>query len=345
MKIWLQRHFRWHPLYQHGLLFLTLAVLLLSALAGCGPDLAAVFASDALDVNGIAMVNSTDGWAVAILPSRQTSVVLRYQQGIWQLANPQPPLGQGDELRAVAVAGGQVWVAGEVNTSGHGENTSTTGIIDRFDGTQWLQASVGQRVNALAMVSADNGWAVGMEGALYHYTNGSWHGVPDPLNMDLYAVAMVDANDGWAAGDLGTILRYQHGAWTPYPHMVSAQLLAMSFASPHDGWIVGEDGITLHYTRDFTGHETWIDTATQATHTLRAVSVTNAGVGWAVGDDGLIVQYQNGLWQTVSSPVSSQLNAISAVNVSDAWAGGDMSSYSLLHATASGWQSVSFKMP
>jgi len=340
MQTGVQSHSWCQATRQQILLLAILMCLLLSALAGCGPNLAAVFASDALDVNGIAMVSPTDGWAVAILPAKHTSVVLRYQHGTWQLANPQPPLAPGDELRAVAVAGGQVWVAGEANTSGHGGNIATTGIIDRFDGAHWLQAYVGQRVNALAMVSADDGWAAGMQGALYHYYNGSWHQVPDPLTMDLYALTMINAHEGWAAGDMGTILHYQNGVWTPYPHISHEQFLSMSFVSPDNGWLVGQDGTTVHYTQG-----EWIEVTTPATNTLRAVSFTRAGIGWAVGDGGLIVQYRDGLWQTVSSPASTQLNAISAVNSSDVWAGGNMSSYSMLHDTAAGWQIVTFKLP
>jgi len=340
MQTIFQRHRWWRSIQQYSILCITLLGLLVPALAGCGPDLGAVFASDALDVNGIAMVSPTDGWAVAILPSRQTSVVLRYQHGTWQLANPQPPLSQGDELRAVAVADGQVWVAGEANTSGHGENVTTTGIIDRFDGTQWLQAYVGQRVNALAMVNANEGWAAGMQGALYHYENGSWHRAKDPTNMDLYAIAMLNANEGWAAGDLGTILHYHNGTWTLYPHISHEQFFGISFVSPEDGWLVGQDGTTVHYTP-----AGWTEVTTQATSTLYAVSFARDGAGWAVGDGGLIVQYRNDLWQTVSSPTSTQLNAVSAVNASDVWAGGNMSSYSLLHGTASGWQTASFKLP
>lgn len=50
-------------------------------------------------------------------------------------------------------------------------------------------------------------------GAVLHYTNGQWSKVTIPATGKLNSVAMLSANEGWAVGDKGAILHYQNGTW------------------------------------------------------------------------------------------------------------------------------------
>ncbi|MEJ2600606.1 MAG: hypothetical protein P8Z00_19895, partial [Anaerolineales bacterium] len=66
---------------------------------------------------------------------------------------------------------------------------------------------------SIKMVSPDEGWAVGADGLIMHYINGSWQQVDSPTGNTLWSLAMISANEGWAMGSGGTVLHYQDGSW------------------------------------------------------------------------------------------------------------------------------------
>ena len=66
-------------------------------------------------------------------------------------------------------------------------------------------------LSSVAMVTADNGWAVG--GAfdtsiILHWDGSEWSQVASPSPLSVEAVDMVSADDGWALGLQGAILHY-----------------------------------------------------------------------------------------------------------------------------------------
>ncbi len=111
-------------------------------------------------------------------------------------------------------------------------------------GATWAPQSAGlapsladspPRIESLAFVDAQTGWAVGQTGPILTTTDGgtSWVIQDSPVNddpvHDLYAVVFVDSQSGWVAGQSGTILRR---AGT-YPTQVFAPLLTRDHAA---GW-------------------------------------------------------------------------------------------------------------
>jgi photosystem II stability/assembly factor-like uncharacterized protein len=81
------------------------------------------------------------------------------------------------------------------------------------DGTWNLIGGGELSLRAITMVSPSEGWAVGEQGEISHYSNGEWHGVDFITSSDLNSVTMISANEGWAVGTHGTILHYTNGAW------------------------------------------------------------------------------------------------------------------------------------
>src|SRR5262245_42226136 len=61
---------------------------------------------------------------------------------------------------------------------------------------------------AVYMLNADEAWAVGSFGALYHTKNHGqqWEKQDSKVIEPLYGVRFVDANEGWVAGKSGLIL-------------------------------------------------------------------------------------------------------------------------------------------
>ena len=59
---------------------------------------------------------------------------------------------------------------------------------------------------SLFMISSSEGWAVGLNGVILHYSGGSWSLYTSPTTNSLYSVHMLSSFDGWAMG--GKILQY-----------------------------------------------------------------------------------------------------------------------------------------
>jgi photosystem II stability/assembly factor-like uncharacterized protein len=72
---------------------------------------------------------------------------------------------------------------------------------------------MGTWLYSVAMVSASEGWAVGVYGTILHYTDDAWQAVSSLTSTQLYSVAMISASEGWAVGENGTILHYDRFVW------------------------------------------------------------------------------------------------------------------------------------
>jgi photosystem II stability/assembly factor-like uncharacterized protein len=209
------------------------------------------------------------------------------------------------------------------------------GIIMHYQDGQWQEAAqiAGDgktryfTLSGLAMVSPDEGWAVGSEGTIVHYHNGVWTRVASPIAQEggtLYSVAMVSATEGWAVGEYGTILHYHNGAWsivantlpriaptaTPHLNLSQYSLHDIAMVSPTEGWAVGN---------------TW---------TMAGTGSNSVRVD---GGDPVILHYQSGRWTTQPLPDFKshfgcsarpticpmvRLGSISMLSVREGWAVG-----------------------
>ncbi|MCS6801049.1 MAG: Ig-like domain-containing protein [Dehalococcoidia bacterium] len=99
-------------------------------------------------------------------------------------------------------------------TLGQAYAVGDAGVIMRFNGASWSQipSPTGNRLNAVALLSATEGWAVGDNLTILRLSGGTWTlytgiGSVSPPNANLRSVWILNANEAWAAGD-GVILRY-----------------------------------------------------------------------------------------------------------------------------------------
>ncbi len=70
--------------------------------------------------------------------------------------------------------------------------------------------------NRVLATADGQGWAVGSDGLLAHYTDGAWERLPDLGSAPLHDVSFLSPNDGWVVGERGTVLHYVGGAWSVY---------------------------------------------------------------------------------------------------------------------------------
>ncbi len=320
-------------------LFGFIAALALSALtlSGCGPDLAQLNSHQSLNITGIALSDAHTGYAVGLRPGEGHPVLLHEQHDVWQ-PDPHPPLLTGaDSLRAVAIAGGTLFVAGERADAAHGDATQQTGFVFArgADGT-WARTTLGNPINALAFPTPTEGWAVGNNGGIYHYHGGTWAQAANSMDSNLYAVAFRSPTDGWATGGLGTFMHYDGTGWYHQEHFTHADFFAVAL-SADDGWAVGTDGEIARL-----GHDgNWFDVATPVMVTGRAITIV-AGNVWLVGDNGLAFERtaSDQQWHHLSRPDDVQLNALALTPDGVMWVGGNLPKSMLYTWQAGNWRLV-----
>lgn len=224
------------------------------------------------------------------------------------------------------------------------------------------------QINAIQMLSADDGWAVGTkwesssltESAIFHYDGGRWVPVSDAFpNVDLLSLSMISANEGWAVGDAadpatgsdtGVFLHYTGGHWVWIDAPKTANyVFKVQMLSAAEGWALGvpQPPITsaapplllLHYSNG-----AWSLVANQ--WRLTDLSMISPTDGWAVGDNGVIAHYQNGQWTRWPAAAPGDLTSVQMLSATDGWAAGVAPHYDtqathrtlfLLHYDGSAW--------
>ncbi|MCK5799664.1 MAG: hypothetical protein KAI47_20885, partial [Deltaproteobacteria bacterium] len=168
--------------------------------------------------------------------------------------------------------------------------TTCVGRVSHFDGAKWSNESVGSKIFrdvkvglSTTLVIGDAGrvyrsngsdgwtkislsgspdlravwgtgltvWVVGLNGASFVYSGGSFSTVPGAGVVDLYglsgSVASGGSTDLVAVGADGKILRLEQGAWRDSGCDVAGTLRGVAMASPTDIWAVGSGGTLVHY--------------------------------------------------------------------------------------------------
>jgi len=97
------------------------------------------------------------------------------------------------------------------------------------------------------MVSSNDGWAVGENGATIHWDGASWSDFESPTNHTLRSVYMINSFEGWAMGEGGTIIRWDGATWNIIESPVAERLNSISMTTSSNGWAVGEGQVAIHW--------------------------------------------------------------------------------------------------
>jgi hypothetical protein len=164
------------------------------------------------DLQGLTMRNAGDGWATGFILSNTptgavyTGVAIHYRGGVWTQAG----IARYARIYGVAAEPQVTWLVG---ASASGGGTILYGSNGLFTPTG---GDVDQELQAVTLASANDGWAVGFDGAIFHESFNRWEPAPSPTTTDLYGVAMATATEGWAVGSDGVILHLRNDIWTRY---------------------------------------------------------------------------------------------------------------------------------
>jgi hypothetical protein len=312
--------------------------------------------NSANELMGVAVRSPCDAWAVGrSLNYVNRKPTIRTLTAHWDGARwtqkPSQDPGAGDsELAAVAaLSASSAWAVGTF-IDGDGSNRT---LIERWDGTQWVQSgspSPGSEsaLTAVAATSATSAWAVGwfipfgssVRQTLIERWNGTdWTTRDSPAAGTLNGVLGI----GWAVGQqpasLGNpqaiIERWDGRNWFVVPGAdlgpgSGSLLTAVSATSPSSIWAVGaftagsggdRQMLIEHY--DGTG---WTQPARPGPGSLRGLSVTGTSDAWAAGDgpsSPAILHYDGTSWVPVPVAASVfRLDAVSASSPASAWSVG-----------------------
>ena len=287
--------------------------------------------------------------------------------GDWQVIASPNGTKQVNELHGVsAVSDSDVWAVG---VSYNTERTLSTSLIEHWNGTQWTvvpspnPSSTLNVLNAVAAVSANNVWAVGIAPTgsnpilIIHWNGSVWSVVPNPPSSmplnNLAALAVVSANDVWAVGtgligdeDATATLHWNGTAWSviPSPNVgpeVDNNLAGVTAVASNDVWAVGTQQPTS-LTDPHTLILHWNGTAwtivpspndggnTVGNHLLAAAAVASNDV-WATGfsEFGTLTEHWDGAsWSIVPTPTIAGseplfLPSVVALASNDVWTVGE----------------------
>jgi len=189
-------------------------------------------------------------------------------------------------------------------------------------------------LNSVSFGSVNQGWAVGLTGAILNTSNAgsTWTAQTSGTTNNLWSVSFVSATQGWVTGNGGMILTTSNGGstWTAQTSGTGSQLYGVHFVNANYGWAVGNTGKIVATTN---GGSTWVLQASGLTAgpppfgtlpALQNVYFTNTTQGWAVGGSGTIITTSNGgnTWTSQTSGTTKTLVSVYFISATQGWAVG-----------------------
>ena len=291
-------------------------------------------------LNGVTPISASDVWAVGFsTPSTVKQTLAEHWNGTSWTVIPSPNVGtSANQLNGTAAgAANDVWAVGSSTTPSGVFQT----LVEHWNGTSWSVVpspnvgTLGNSLNAVAVVSATDAWAVGSTSGAgqtltEHWNGASWSVVPSPnagnFTNVLTSVAVVSPTDIWGVG----------------------------YATSCSGACGQQQTLTEHW-----NGASWsvvaspnVDPSLNALNAVAVVAGTNV---WAVGSSGgetnpgqTLVEHWNGTsWSVVSSPnvgtSTNVLGAVAVVAANDIWAVG-FSTLSFFETLTEHWNGTSWQV-
>ncbi|TDB63750.1 YCF48-related protein [Arundinibacter roseus] len=176
---------------------------------------------------------------------------------------------------------------------GSGNNPATTNLLD------------------LQFVNDATGFITTNIGKLAKTTDGgaTWQVLTVRDGKSLQRCFFVNEQIGWVISSDGLLLKTQNGGltWIEQSSGVNTALYGIFFNSAENGYVVGEGGVLL---KTMDGGEHWLRQLTHTTQTLNDVFFTDTTHGWIVGNKGTLLQLTISECQSVSEPLTVQVNPL-----------------------------------
>ncbi len=195
--------------------------------------------------------------------------------------------------------------------------------------------TLGGKRSVTENAQVEEGWAAGLTltGPVWNMarwnnpTEKTWTqqaaGAASPQNLN--AVSAISNVDVWIVGNNATALHFNGSSWTNVSSGISGaeNLVSVSAISSSQAWTGDGKGNVYKWT----GGASWTMVASpgNSVNGLSMLDTTGSGtasVGWAVGTKKTAFLYNGTTWTSTNTGVSVDLNSVSTLSGSDAWAAG-----------------------
>jgi len=188
------------------------------------------------------------------------------------------------------------------------------GTVLHYNGSTWSAVNSGYsyNYNDISFSSSVSGWIVGWAGVAIRYNNGTFTKVDVPNNPDLYAVLAVSETEAWAGGRTGVIYKWNGSVWAKQYSPIEGQYDVNTLCkTPANVKWAG-----CGRGRILTSPGGWhVDHIVSGNPYLVGISFPSSNEGWAVGENGKIVHYVGGSgWASEYSGTSENLRNVSMVS-------------------------------
>ena len=196
------------------------------------------------------------------------------------------------------------------------------------------------------MLSATDGWSVGVNGTVLHYNGTTWSVVPISTTGRLVDVHMLSTTDGFILDrENNSVYRWNGTQWSLF-YVASRNLNRLDAISADDVWMSGL-GKIFHCNPCPASGGTWTESYTEpvgANIFNIQMFIGSQGVeGWAggaatAGQGALLMHYLNGTWtRYLPSPSSTVLYNSFFTIPTDGWAIGYTSTTYIMHYDGVQW--------
>ena len=208
-----------------------------------------ITAPNAVALESIDMLSPTDGWASG--PFNFGTVYYHWDGNTWQLVKQGFGDFTGDGLDMVSSSDGWSVGSGISHWDGADWTAFTSPITTTLNAVSMVSASDGWIVGGGYIFDPNTGQTVPEPGVILHWNGTVWNEVASPVEDRLLALDMVSADDGWIVGENGTILHWDGVSWEEYsnPYLYPNDWLSIDMLTSKSGWMAGFGGVLVYETR------------------------------------------------------------------------------------------------
>jgi len=177
-------------------------------------------------------------------------------------------------------------------------------------------------INAVTMVDADTGWAVGYWGEILRYRNKRWTVFYTWPTEYLQDVDFGAKNFGMAVGKGGDGAVFNGTTWKSAAVPTTADMWGVAVPPGQNGvaWAVGASGNCWRWSGGANGY--WSRWNLGIVARLHDIYFSSESDGWICGNRGRVLHFANAQWSTVNAATTADLFCIYALSSNNVWAGG-----------------------
>ena len=281
----------------------------------------------ALDLFSVSIVGASDAWAVGA-----SSTIIHWNGASWTGPMGAPTILI--DYHAVQMTGASDgWIAGNLNNNGEGLLLRWDGVA--WSPVRSYVTVNLNGVDVSLLIGGALGASVGDAETIIKWNGSSWYPQTSPTFTDINAVYLVSTNDGWAVGRSGTIFRWNGQSWNYYQTLPSSSvtLNGLFMRTSTDAWAVGNATNSLNPPTILRWNGVaWSVVSPPGValgQNLTDVFMLSATEGWAVGTgssgaSAATLKWDGTLWTSVPSgtPTNSRLQSVHMLSSVDGWAVG-----------------------